>query len=125
MPCKITYESDGIYAQFSGSVLPEDLTELTNALQSPISFKFKYRITDFLDVTDFHIEDFHIAHIRSLEYLFELTCPSMLRATVATLQCITEGFHREHQYRAKPEMSELFSTLEEARQWVAMRSSDT
>jgi len=118
MPCTVSHERHGIYAKFSGIVRAEDMAALTDALGSPNCFNYFYRITDFLGIDEFQINGVHLAHIRSLEYLFELTSPRMVRITVATDRAIVEAFQKEQTLRNSPDRSLLFSTLEAARHWI-------
>lgn len=124
MPCKISYEADGLYAKFSGVLTPEDFITLTNASQSPICTAFRYRIADFLDVSEIRVNKVHVVYINDLEHWFDLTCPDLLRVVVATSPVIIDAFNREQPNRARPEASALFSNLEDARRWVDLRSTD-
>ena len=125
MPCKISYEASGLYAKFTGVLTPEDFVTITNALQSPVCTDFRYRIADFLDVTEIRVNKVHVVYISDLEYWFDLTCPDLIRVVVATLPAIVEAFNREQANRARPEASALFSTLEDARRWIQLRTTDS
>ena len=124
MPCKINYETDGLYAKFTGVITPVDFVTLANALHSPVSSHSRYRIADFLEVTEVRVNEVHVAYLNDLDFWFELSQPDLLRVVVAKLPSIVEAFNRELMLRARPEDSALFSTLEEARRWVHVRTSD-
>jgi len=119
MPCKISYEANGLYAKFSGVITPEDFVAMTNAMQSPVCSDYRYRIADFLDVSEIRVSKVHVVYISDLEYWFDLTCPDLVRVVVTNLQSLVEVFNREQKNRSKPESSAIFSTLEDARRWIA------
>ena len=124
MPCKISYEANGLYAKFSGVITPEDFVVMTNAMQSPVCSDFRYRIADFLDVSEIRISKVHVIYISDLEYWYDLTCPELVRVVVANFQPLVEAFNREQKNRSKPESSALFSTLEDARRWIELLTVD-
>ncbi len=125
MSCKITYEAAGLYAKFTGVITREDFVTLTNALHSPVSSDARYRIADFLDVTEIRVNEVHVAYLNDLDFWFDLSQPDLLRVVVAKLPAIVDAFNRELPLRARPEASALFSTLEEARRWVDLRTADS
>lgn len=124
MSFEISYETTGLYAKFFGVLTPEDFVAVTNAMQSPICTDFRYRIVDFLDVTELRVSKVHAVYISDLEYWFDLTCPDLIRVVVARLPVIVDAFNREQQNRSKPEDSVLFGTLEDARKWLSLRTPE-
>ena len=125
MPCKIFYEANGLYAKFTGVLTPEDFVVMTNAMQSPVCSDYRYRIADFLDVSEVRVNKVHVVYISDLEYWFDLTCPELVRVVVAKLPEIVEAFNRELPNRSRPESSALFSTLDDARRWVDLRTTES
>jgi len=124
MTCKITFEPAGLYAKFSDIVTPEDLADLSDAMQLPQCAGFRYRIADYSDATDFHISGAHIAFLRPLEYLEDLNSPAILRVVVAEHPSIVSAFNEAQSGRDKPECSALFSNMADARRWLRMHAAD-
>jgi len=66
-----------------------------------------------------------MANIRSVEHLFDLENPNLMKVAVSKVPAIIESIMRELPNRARPEFSVTFPTLEDARRWVALRSMDS
>lgn len=118
MPCNVSFEPEGLYVKFSQLVTAEDIVVLIDAMQSSKAEEFKYRLTDCLEVSDFHLTEVHVAHILSLDYVISLDGPYMRRAVVATDPVLigkirewANKYHLFYEYK-------LFATLAAAREWL-------
>ena len=124
MPCKITYEAAGLYAKFTGVLTPKDVVTLANVIQSPVYADSRYRIIDFLEVTNVCVNEIDLAYVHDLEFWFELSCSKLLRVVVAKLPTVVNVLDWGRPLHARAGSFALFSSLEDARHWIAWYSDE-
>ena len=118
---EVIEENRGLLFKFSGSVSRDDLSQLQRNMYSSASFDdLHYQIVDMLDMTDFSDSEEDLIEIAAIDKAAALSNPRIKLAVVATDDAIKQllGVYQAL-LSDSPWETQVFSTMEEARSWIA------
>ena len=121
MPHTYTWESNGLYRNFTGVISGEEILESNFELQREPNFKcIDYIINDFRDVTGFEIKEAHTKAYAETDEIASYTKGNLKVAIVVTQEPLIAlaNNYREEMISKKFEC-DIFKTLSDARKWIS------
>lgn len=120
MPYQTTWETNGIYQKFWGQVESPELYDSLRAIfDTPHFDKLQYVLKDYLDIETFDVGVKTIVEGLLLNMKGKRTNPNIIVAVVTTSPDIVEASNAALAYRFDAYPRKLFSTIAEAREWIA------
>lgn len=129
MPFTAEWKDKGYYVNFTGIVTTEEVTEVSNAMESDPRFDdLRYFIANYLEIDGLEFDVDNIAQVISqhakINAAASLSNPFIKRAVVTTDETIM-AFANLYIAESKTEKSawqlKVFSTMAEAEQWVQVK----
>ena len=121
MPHKNTWESEGLYRKFTGTITGDEILESNFELHMDSNFQtINYIINDFIEVTDHSIETTHTKVYASTDEIASNTKGKLKIALVVTqdpLITLAKSY-REEMIGNRFECN-IFQTIDDARKWVS------
>jgi hypothetical protein len=119
MPCKITWEPEGVHRRYSGNVRGgEVLKAIQTICADPRFDALRFDLADFLDVQGFDVspseDDQIVAQYRGAAY----TNSHFVVAIVTNDERIRSAILTAHVALATPLQIGLFATVADARAWI-------
>jgi hypothetical protein len=123
MPSTITWGPEGIYARFVGACSIGDVTRVFDELSGdPCLDTARYAIFDYLEITAHDVTESDIEYAAALDIGLSFTNPRLLFASVTTDTRIRELWRHYISVNVKTERHGIFTTVAEARAWMAERN---
>lgn len=120
MPCKIVWEPEGVYRRLFGDVTIAQRRASVQAIAADQRFDgLSYAITDYLDVADYEATPESTAEIAAMHIGPLFTNPRLLLVAVVDRPDILASIHDFMRYGFIKTPYRAFSTLPEARAWIA------
>ena len=120
MPYETTWETSGVIQKFRGVVSsPELFDALTDIQNGPRVGSLRYLIRDFLDVKVFDVGVKVLLEGRAWSMWVQEGVPEIVIAVVTTSPEIIQSMKVASSYGLDACPFAIFSTIEEARTWVA------
>ncbi|RDH86054.1 MAG: hypothetical protein DIZ80_00865 [endosymbiont of Galathealinum brachiosum] len=120
MPHKNTWETEGLYREFTGEINGDEILEANFELHSSPEFNdIKYIINDFLGVTGYSIETAHTKAYAVTDEMISFSKGKLKIALVVNqepLIALANGYR--DQMLGKLFECEIFPAIEDARKWV-------
>lgn len=123
MPHETTWESHGVYTRFYGSVPFSELLAFFQSIAADPRFDdISYYIDDYTGVATHDVKFEDVELLAGLDYAQTISNPRLLRATVGVRDDMRALFARYRESHDRRDHLAVFSTVEEARAWIAARS---
>jgi hypothetical protein len=120
MPVELTWESRGVYRRYFGDVTArERYRSFDQICADPRFDDLRYVITDYLAVRSYEISDDDTPQIAALHVAPMRTNPNIVIAAVVVDEQIIAAIRHFISLRFITQPYEIFSTLPEARAWIA------
>jgi len=124
MPCKIVWESDGVYRHFSGDVSIDQRRASLRAISADQRFDgLRYAITNYLDVANYEVTSETTAELAAMHIGPLFTNPRLLIAAVVDRADILNSIQEFMGYGFIKTPYRVFATMPEAREWIASLSA--
>ena len=121
MPHTNTWEPEGLYRKFTGTITGEEILESNFELHAHSNFQaIDYVINDFIDVTGHSIEIIHTKVYASTDENISKTKGKLKIALVVTQESLIAlaNNYREEMIGNRFEC-DIFQTIDDARKWVS------
>lgn len=120
MPFEIIWEAKGVVRKFRGPITGDDLRDSLAIMHAQSRYyDTKYAILDCLEATDCTITPVDTGDQLASQIGAAITSPNRVVAVVATNPTIVDLAGRYATHPATPHPLKVFSTMEEARRWIA------
>jgi hypothetical protein len=125
MPCTLDWETKGVYVKFQGACTVLDLVHAFEAIGGDArSDDIHCVIFDFLDVASQNVTESEAEEIAAMDVGLAYSVPRLRFASVSTDERILELWRHFVSVHSMPERHGVFSSLEQARAWVANMESN-
>lgn len=120
MSYELTWEPKGVVKRYFGHVTCAEVLSAGIQSQSDPRFdQYRYAINDFLDCTEFENDREVLEEIAAYAGAAELSNKNIKIAIVATLPAVVAASKQYFELPLQSYPTRLFSTLAEARAWIA------
>ena len=120
MSYELKWEPRGVVKRFFGQVTCAELLAASRESQSDYHFdQYRYAINDFLDCTEFVTDPIGLEELAAFAGAAELSNPNIKVAIIATLPEVIAAVKSYSGLALQTYPTRLFSTLAEARAWIA------
>eukprot|EP01031_Cornospumella_fuschlensis_P050089 gene50089-biopygen40174 len=120
MPCKITWETDGVHRRLFGDVSIAERRASVTAISADHRFDgLRYALTDYLDVVDYEATPESTAEIAAMHIGPLFTNPRLQIIAVANRPDILASIDEFMRHGFIKAPYRIFGTLAEAREWIA------
>lgn len=124
MTYELIWEPNGVVKRFSAHVTSDEVGRATAAVEcSPRFDGIRYVINDFLDCIDFSYCPVAVDEIAAVNGAAALANNNISIAVVATIREVIEASNHYASSDLHPYPTRVFSTLDEAREWLATQDS--
>lgn len=122
MPYEITWELRGVYRRYFGRLTDQEFVQAVREVEgAPRFYDIRYAILDFLDMEEFVIDDQSLIDVTAaLNAAAAQDNPNIKVAVVAVSPVVLRLAEAYQAHRLRPFVTEVFSTVEAARVWLAV-----
>lgn len=122
MPYEITWEMRGVYRRYFGRLTDQEFVQAVREVEgSPRFYDIRYAILDFLGMEEFVIDDPSFIDVTAALNATAAQDNPNIKVAVVTVSPVVLRLAQAYQaHRLRPFATEVFSTVEAARVWLAV-----
>ncbi len=122
MPYEITWEKRGVYERHFGRLTDQEFVRAVREVESaPRFYDIRYAILDFLELEEFVIDDPSFIDVTAALNAAAAQANPNIKAAVITVSPVVLRLAEAYRaHRLRPFVTEVFSTVEAARVWLAV-----